>query len=184
MVAVLSLLAVQGLIGAFDTLYYHEWRARLPSRPRQARDELRLHGVRSVLYSVIFGTLPWMAWQGLWLALLLVIIAAEIVITLADFVVEDRVRAPLGGVFHGERVTHAIMGIIYGAALACFAPSALAWWEMDSGLVARTAEAPALLRWLLTLMAGGVLLSGLRDLVASTALPRASWPWRSLEPAA
>ena len=28
---VLWLLAVQGALGAFDTLYYHEWRARLPA---------------------------------------------------------------------------------------------------------------------------------------------------------
>jgi len=28
----LWLLAIQGAIGAFDTLYYHEWRARLPAR--------------------------------------------------------------------------------------------------------------------------------------------------------
>lgn len=27
----LWLLAIQGAIGAFDTLYYHEWRARLPA---------------------------------------------------------------------------------------------------------------------------------------------------------
>ena len=29
MIVALWLLAVQGVIGAFDTLYYHEWRARL-----------------------------------------------------------------------------------------------------------------------------------------------------------
>ena len=45
-------------------------------------------------------------------------LVAEIGITLRDFVVEDTVRRPLGGVFAGERVTHAVMGILYGAALA------------------------------------------------------------------
>jgi len=30
MAVVLWLLALQGVIGAFDTAYYHEWRARLP----------------------------------------------------------------------------------------------------------------------------------------------------------
>jgi len=39
----LWLLAVQGVIGAFDTLYYHEWRARLPARGMLSAPELKLH---------------------------------------------------------------------------------------------------------------------------------------------
>ena len=35
MTTALWLLAIQGLIGAFDTLYFHEWRARLPAMPWQ-----------------------------------------------------------------------------------------------------------------------------------------------------
>ena len=31
MTTALWLLAIQGAMGAFDTLYYHEWRARLPA---------------------------------------------------------------------------------------------------------------------------------------------------------
>jgi len=31
MTVVLVLLVLQGLIGAFDTFYFHEWRARLPA---------------------------------------------------------------------------------------------------------------------------------------------------------
>src|SRR4029434_9177885 len=58
----LWLLAIQGAIGAFDTLYYHEWRARLPARGAAA--ELRLHAARDFLYAVIFGTLPWVSWEG------------------------------------------------------------------------------------------------------------------------
>jgi hypothetical protein len=36
MIVALWLLAIQGVIGAFDTLYYHEWRACCPRevRPR------------------------------------------------------------------------------------------------------------------------------------------------------
>ena len=32
MLTALWLMAAQGLIGAFDTFYYHEWKARLPAR--------------------------------------------------------------------------------------------------------------------------------------------------------
>src|SRR5712671_5220824 len=102
MATALWLLAVQGVIGAFDTLYYHEWRARLPARGAQAAPELKLHAIRDFLYAVLFGTLPWLAWHGLWVAALVTVFCAEIVLTLTDFVVEIRVRKPLGDVYAGE----------------------------------------------------------------------------------
>src|SRR5262249_55588109 len=109
----LWLLALQGVIGAFDTLYYHEWRARLPAAGSIAGPELKLHAARDVLYAVLFATLPWVAWQGIWAAVLVAILVAEVLLTLADFVTETTVRRSLGDVYAGERVTHAIMGIVY-----------------------------------------------------------------------
>jgi hypothetical protein len=88
----LWLLAVPGLIGTFDTLYYHEWKARLPNRGKAADTELKLHAGRDVLYAVLFGTLPWLAWRGRWAVALFAVLAAEIVLTLWDFVAEIAVR--------------------------------------------------------------------------------------------
>jgi len=175
----LWLLALQGLIGAFDTVYYHEWRARLPSLGGDARAELRLHAVRALIYGVIFATLPRVEWRGAWAFLFTVLLVAEIVITLKDFVVEDRVRKPLGGVYKGERVTHALMGIIYGAMLANLAPTLLAWSREPTSLAATTKTIPPTLVWALTLMSAGVTLSGARDLYATLALPRGGWPWET-----
>jgi hypothetical protein len=180
MSAVLWLFAVQGALGAFDTLYYHEWRARLPAGVPGTRPELVLHAARDVLYAVLFASLPWVAWQGAWAAVLALVVAAEVCITLADFVVEDRVRAPLGGVFPGERCTHAVMGIVYGAALAQLAPVAMAWWELPTGLVVAPVEVPAWLRVGLGMGAVGVLASGVRDLCAAMGSRVAQWPWRSV----
>src|SRR5262245_49125451 len=70
MTIALWLLAIQGGIGAFDTLYYHEWKARLPARGRKAASELKLHAARDLFYGVLFGTLPWLAWQGTWILVL------------------------------------------------------------------------------------------------------------------
>ena len=92
MTVALSLLAVVGLIGAFDTFYYHEWLARLPAQP-SAAPELKLHAAHDFLYAVLFGTLPLLAWQGLWLIVLAGVIVAEIVLTLWDFVVEIAVAS-------------------------------------------------------------------------------------------
>jgi hypothetical protein len=57
MIVALWLLAIQGAIGAFDTLYYHEWRARLPALGPQSASELKLHAAPDFLYAVLFGTL-------------------------------------------------------------------------------------------------------------------------------
>lgn len=177
MVIALWLLALQGVIGAFDTIYYHEWRARLPARGRQVANELRLHAVRDFLYAVIFASLPWMAWQGWWAGLFVLILAAEIILTMADFIIEKEVRQPFGDVYAGERVTHAVMGILYGAMLASLLPELWHWWQLPTSLVGQPAPVAEFLRWALTIMAIGVGLSGIRDLYAASGLPGGAWPW-------
>lgn len=178
MITALWLLAIQGAIGAFDTFYYHEWRARLPALAG-ARPELRLHAVRALIYAVLFALLPRVEWRGAWAYVLGALLAAEIFITLRDFVVEDEVRAPLGGVFAGERVTHTVMAIIYGAMLANLLPALLGWRRAATALGSHTEVVPAELVWVLTLMSVGVALSGLRDAYAALGLPGGGWPWRA-----
>jgi hypothetical protein len=173
----LLLLACLGVLGAFDTLYYHEWRARLPGRSAFTAPELRLHAWRDFVYTILFGTLPWLAWHGAWTLLLAALLIAEITITLADFIVEDKVRAPFGGVFPGERATHGIMAIVYGAMLANLVPILGLWAQMPTALVPSPASVPAALRLALTVMAVGVFLSGVRDLASAHGVPMSSWPW-------
>jgi len=180
MIVALWLLAIQGVIGAFDTLYYHEWRARLPARGKTAASELELHAARDFFYGVLFATLPFIAWQGTWVLVLVGVFVAEIVLTLTDFVVEIAVRKQLGDVYAGERVTHAVMGILYGAMIANMIPALARWWALPTALAIEWAPIPELLRWALFVMAAGVVLSGLRDLYAALELPNGSWPWKAL----
>lgn len=177
---VLSLLALQALLGAFDTLYFHEWRARLVARIPTTSDELRLHAVRDFVYAALFGSLPFFAWQGALTALLVVLLLLEIAVTLADFVVEERVRKPMGGVFHGERVTHALMGIVYGAMLAYFVPVLGDWFAAPTGIVRDTASIPLPFAVLLVMMAMGTLASGIRDAYSLFDLRHGSWPWQRI----
>ncbi|MGI8749523.1 MAG: hypothetical protein ACR2J6_03080 [Thermoleophilaceae bacterium] len=177
MTMALWLLSILGLVGAFDTIYYHEWRARLPAQGWQSASELKLHAGRDFLYAVLFATLPWVAWEGLWVLALLAVLIAEIVLTLWDFVVEIAVRKPMGDVYAGERVTHAVMGILYGAMAAFLIPVLVAWWSRPTALGAGAPEVPGLLQWALTVMAAGVFLSGVRDLYAALGLPHGHWPW-------
>lgn len=99
------------------------------------------------------------------------ILAAEIVLTLTDFVVEIRVRQPIGDVYAGERVTHAIMGIAYGLMLAHLLPEIGRWWQCPTAIVFAPVDVPQLLRWTMGSMASGVFLSGVRDLAAAMGLP-------------
>jgi len=173
----LYLLGLQGLIGAFDTLFYHEWKARLPARGRRAAPELALHAARDFFYGVLFCTLPWLAWKGTWTIVLLGVITAEIILTLWDFVVEIAVRRDLGDVYAGERVTHAVMGITYGAMLASLAPTLNSWAGSPTGLTIEPATISEWVRIIVTAMGMGVVASGLRDLYAALGLPGGGWPW-------
>jgi hypothetical protein len=176
MTTVLWLLAVQGAIGAFDTLYFHEWRARLVARGPSVHMELRLHAARSLIYAVIFAGLALFAWKGAVTGVLIAFLLAEIVITMADFVIEDRARKALGGLYPGERITHAVMGIVYGAMLAFLIPLLIAWIQEPAGLTA-SVDAPAALKGIVIVMAVGVFLSGLRDLAATHGMAIARYPW-------
>ena len=95
---------------------------------------------------------------------------AEIVITLADFVIEDRVRKVLGGVYPGERVTHAVMGLVYGAVMATAVPIIWQWWSMPTAIIVESAAIPVALRYTMLVMAVGVIASGARDLCSAIEL--------------
>ena len=150
---------VQALLGAFDTLYYHEYKLRL-AHDGATSTELRLHATRDFAYALVIGSLGFATWLGAWAYVLFAILAAEIVITLWDFIEEDKIRK----LPPGERAMHAIMGIVYGAFLAYLLPELLRWRAEPTGFGAAYHGFPA---WVLALVATGVFLSGIRDLVAS-----------------
>lgn len=155
----LGLLMAQGALGAFDTLFYHEWLQRLPVRAG-ARTELRLHASRDFAYTFVFGSLAWLEFCGATVWILVAVLLFEIVITLWDFIEEDHTR-PLPA---GERIMHTLMAILYGAFLANLVPRLIAWSDLP------TAFAPAdygVMSWLMTAMSFGVFASGVRDLLAS-----------------
>ena len=177
MIVALWLLAILGIIGAFDTFYYHEWRARLPAQGPAAAPELGIHAARDFFYAIIFLSLPLIEWRGWWALAFAAVLVIEIVLTMWDFVIEIVVRKPLGDVYAGERITHNFMGIIYGAMIAFLVPILWEWGQMPSELVGSTYGAPAPLIGFLLLAGAGVFLSGVRDFYAALQLPNCNWPW-------
>jgi len=128
MSSMLPLLTAQALLGAFDHVWNHELREHLPSK-RSAAGEIALHCARDFIYALIFFQLGWLEPHGIWAALFAATLGIEILITLTDFVVEDRTRrlAP------GERILHTVLAINFGMFLVTFVPTLEQWWSLPGG---------------------------------------------------
>lgn len=163
---VFILLSLQSLLGAFDNLWHHEWQARLPQR-LSARRELALHAAREALYGLVFLGLGWFEWHGAMAGALALILAAEVMITLADFLEEDRTRSlpPL------ERLLHTVLTISYGGFLALMIPVLLDWARMDTAL---HFQPNGWISWLFTLYGLSVLAWSVRNVRAVFRLRRSA----------
>ncbi len=155
MQALLILFAIQGVLGAFDTLYHHELKERLPWK-RTAATELKLHGARNFIYSILFLSLGWLAWDGLFAWCFAFLLVIEVIITLWDFVVEDHTRKLPAS----ERVTHTILALNYGVILALLTPELWQWAHRPTGF---TKMDWGILSWIMTFYALGVFIWGWRD---------------------
>lgn len=162
---VVNLLIVQGLMGAFDTIYHHELTEDLAHHP-SARKELGIHAVRAVLYGVLFAAMAHLAFHGVWVLAVTALIAVEVALTLWDFVVEDNSRK----LPPTERVLHTLLAINGGALFGLYAIHLVQWFKLPSEVVALDLGWRA---WLLTLFAVGVAASGVRDGFAARKLGRA-----------
>ena len=163
----LILMAVQGLIGAFDNIWHHELTQKLSSKP-DARGEFMLHTVREFLYAVIFLGIAWFEWNGAWAIVLLLMMAVEVVVTLWDFVIEDQTRK-LPGL---ERIVHTVLAINFGAILAFFLPVALQWRLAETGFAAVDY---GVLSWIMSAYGVGVLLWAFYDLRVVVRLSVPEW---------
>lgn len=164
MEAALAVLAIQGVLGAYDNFRNHEFREGLPHKTRQ-RVELMLHAAREFFYLILFPTMAWMEWRG-WLAYLLgAIIVGEIMVTCWDFVEEDRTRK----LSANERVLHTILTLNYGAFLALLAPVLLGWASQPTELVF---VGRGYWSWLMTIYSLGVLVFGIRELSSGLSMWR------------
>ncbi|PWF39413.1 TIGR01777 family protein [Massilia glaciei] len=148
-------MALQGCLGAYDTLYHHELTEALPGRA-SARLELAIHSLRSVIYFFMFVGMAFWAWHGVWAVVLLLVFGVEIALTLWDFVVEDRTRL----LPWTERVTHTLLTLNGGAVMALLAINAIAWMQLPSAFVW---QPNGLLGAFLVLCGVGVGISGVRD---------------------
>lgn len=154
-----TLVALQIAMGAFDTLFHHELTERLAWKPSQ-KAELRLHGVRNLIYAALFLLIGWAEPRGGLAAAVLILLVIEVAITLTDFVEEDRTRRLPAS----ERVTHTLLALNYGAILTLLVPLLIGWAGGETGVVA---VSHGLWSLMASAAAAGVFVFGLRDLAAS-----------------
>jgi uncharacterized protein (TIGR01777 family) len=159
-----TLVAIQIVMGAFDTFYHHEFTERLAWRPSQ-RYELRLHSVRNVFYAFLFLILGWLEVHGILAIIVIAVLVAEIVVTLMDFVEEDMSRKLPAS----ERINHTLLAINYGAILVLLLPVLIGWSMRPTAIESAYA---GLLSVAATASAFGAALFGLRDFAASRRLAR------------
>jgi uncharacterized protein (TIGR01777 family) len=163
-----TLIAIQVAMGVFDTFYHHEFTERLAWRPSQ-QGELRLHGIRNLLYALLFLVLGLCEVHGLFAMLVIIVLAAEIVITLTDFVEEDLTRK----LPPSERINHTLLAINYGAILALLLPVLIGWASRPTGVVPAYA---GMLSLIAAAAAIGAALCGLRDFAAARGLSHMTTP--------
>jgi hypothetical protein len=110
----------------------------------------------------MFAGVAWFEWHGAWGWAMFALMAAEVGVTLADSVLEDRTRR-LSAV---ERINHMLLMLNTGAYMGFFALQVAAQWQSPlDGIV--PARHPPLLAWLLTACAVAVLVWAVRDAVAA-----------------
>ena len=157
-------LALQMAMGALDTLYHHELTERLAWRDSQA-GELKLHAIRNIAYAFAFGVLA-LFQPGGWFAIgLIMLLVAEVGVTLCDFAEEDLTRKlPVT-----ERLLHTLMTANYGVVLALLIPVLIGWSRDATGLTAIWYG-----YWSLFLLAGALAVTvfAARDFHAALRLPR------------
>jgi hypothetical protein len=120
----------------------------------------------------LFLVTPNFETHGLWAIALASLLVFDVGISIADFALERRSRANLGGLPSGEYVLHMLMAILFGAFVALLAPNLIAWARSDTAVVASEALAVGCVRIILGLFAFCVLISGFLDAVAAAQLTR------------
>ncbi len=159
-----TLIAIQIVMGVFDTFYHHELTERLAWRPSQ-RYELQLHSLRNMLYAFLFLVLGWLEVHGIFAGVIIAVLVAEIIITLMDFVEEDMSRKLPAS----ERINHTLLAINYGAILVLLLPVLIGWAMLPTGI---KPAYTGLLSIVAAASAVGAALCGVRDFFASKRLAR------------
>jgi hypothetical protein len=160
------LLLALGVLGGVDILLYHSISHGIRTHA-ESRWELMTHAMRGPTYGILFLVAPNFEMRGAWALLLIAVLVLDVGISVADFWLERRSRAELGGLPSGEYVLHMMMAMVFGAFVMAAAPALAGWLAESTELVASSELAAEWVRAVLAVFAVGVLWSGALDLRAA-----------------
>lgn len=122
-------LIVHGCIGGADVIFNHEIIARIPSLPNSGPEEV-LHSARELLFAVLFFSLAWFEWHGAAALFIAAIIAAELIVSTVDQVIElDTRLMPVT-----ERVAHVCLFVNMGIVVTLVGQELLRWFALPMQL--------------------------------------------------
>jgi hypothetical protein len=150
-----------GLLGAFDVIYFHRRHSRITER-YDARVEAWIHVARGVVYTLQFVLIPNVHFAGAWYAGFGVLFAADVVIAIADVLVEPETRRSVGGLPRGEYLAHIALSVMVGALLYSLALHTHDWLTEPTALT-WTSTMPLALRLVLAVLAVGCIATTLDD---------------------
>jgi hypothetical protein len=160
------ILFVLGTLGATDILLYHSIAHGIRNHV-DSRSELIVHSLRGPTYALLFVLIPNIALHGTFFWLLIGLFGVDVTISIADFALERRSRAFLGGLPTGEYILHIVLAMLFGALVTSILYTAGGWRTLPTTLLYAPAEVPLALRIVMTfVMAPLVLMSGIQDLIA------------------
>ena len=169
------LLLALGILGGIDILLYHSISHGIRTHA-ESRCELITHAMRGPTYAILFLVVPNFETHGVWALLLVLLLVVDVGISIADFWLERRSRAKLGGLPSGEYVLHMIMAMLFGAFVMAAGPTLLEWMTLPSALTPSDAVASTWVRLILAIFAVCVFWSGLMDLRAALRIVRRPVP--------
>ena len=171
MMAANYVLLALGILGGTDILLYHSVSHGIRSHT-ESRWELVTHAMRGPTYAALFLIVPNFRTCGFFAVTIAALLVLDVGISIADFAVERRSRAKLGGLPSGEYVLHMMLAILFGAFVALAAPKLVEWAKLPTRLIASGELAAGWVRATLVIFAAGVLSSGLMDAAAAVRLMR------------
>ena len=165
------LLFILGCLGGTDILLYHSISHSIRSH-QDSRLELFIHSLRGPTYAALFLLVPNFALHGRFFWLLIAIFVFDVLISLADFIIERESREFFGGLPTGEYVLHTILAMLFGALVTSVFYSVGNWAALPTRFAYEPANVPVVLRAVMALMSVMVLASGAMDLRAAVRLAR------------
>jgi hypothetical protein len=158
------LLLLIGLFGAFDVLYFHHLRARVPYAPEKRR-EAWTHLAKAPIYTALFLLVPNLELSGVALAILGGLVVLDVGIAAWDVAVESDARRTDGGLPPGEYALHLFITLLVGALFLELARES--WPRLDApGAIAWRSDVSSLVRLALAVLAVGCLAVATLELAA------------------